>query len=196
VSERPAKFADLCAFYNNEYRPLYDRFICLGAVAQELHTEIAAGADHLFSNAGADGDIPPEEIERAVAHFKRATFDAFKMVFEAEIRGQYALLMDRKYADVHDGKFRGEITALWNEAKSVAANARGHETLSRRTDIARWGAAFAEWKKILPLADEFSRIMSSPEVVRATKKSRNEFVRDIVIWFVGLFAGALLGKFL
>jgi len=194
VSDRPTNLAELCAFYTKEYRPLYDRFFSAGIYAQEMHTEVAAGVDHLFSRMSPGIEIPAEEIDKAAAHFKRATFDAFKLVYENEIRKAYNILIDKKYADVHDGKFRNEVTALWVEAQKIAQNARKHETLSRKTDIVRWGAAFDEWKKILPFADEFTKIMASPEVVRATKKTRVERILAALFWIGTLIAGAVLGR--
>jgi len=195
VPERPTKtLADLRAFYTDEYRPLYDRFTNIGAVAQELHTEIACGTDHLLFSLKPGDAVSPEDVERVAAHFKRATFDGFKLVYDKEVRKQYDVLMDKKYVDVHDGKFHGEITALWKQAKQIAACARNHETMSRRVDVKGWNAAFDEWKKILPLADEFTRLMASPEIVRSLKKSRNERILAFIFWFLTLIFGAFLGK--
>lgn len=193
--DRPRTFGDLCAFYNKEYRPLYDRFFSAGASAQELHTEVAAGIDHLFSRMSPDGEVPPDEIDKAAAHFKRATFDAFKITYENEIRKPYDRLMDRRYAEVHDGKFRGEITVLRNEARQIAQKARKNETLSRKTDSTKWGAAFDEWKKILPFADEFARLEASPEVVRAVKKSRMDRVLAVLFWLGTVLVSAFAGAF-
>ena len=195
MPERPTKtLADLRAFYTDEYRPLYNRFMSIAAIAEELHIEVACAADHLLFSLKPGDDISPEDIEKAAAHFKRATFDAFKLVYENEIRKQYNVLIDKKYVDVHDGKFHGEITALWKQAKQITASARQHETLSRGVDVKGWGAAFDEWKKILPLADEFTRLMASPEVIRSVKKSRAERILAFIFWFLTLIFGAVLGK--
>ena len=197
MADRPNKtLADLRAFYTNEYRPLYDRFMVVGAAAQELHTEVACAADHLFFLSQPDGEISPEDIERAMAHLKRATFDAFKLVFESEIRGQYNELMNRKYLDVHDGKFRSEITSLWIDAKETAIIARLYETKSRRTDEERWGSAFEEWKRILPLADKFTSLKASPEVVSSVKEPRSWRIRASVLWVLSALLSALFGVIL
>ena len=201
MADRPTKtLADLRSFYTDEYRPLYDRFVIAGVVAQELHTEVACAADHLlFISSTPGGDISPADIERAMAHLKRATFDAFKLIFENEIRGQYLALMDEKYADVHDGNFRGEITDLMEQAKGIATIARLHETMSRNGDIERWGAAFDEWKKILPLAQQFTELKASPEVKRAIGMTRAERKFGMFCAIFGAVVGALLslllGKF-
>jgi len=198
VADRPVKtLADLRSFYTNEYRPLYDRFIIAGVVAQELHTEVACAADHLlFISSTPGGDISSADIERAAAHLKRATFDAFKLIFENDIGRRYNLLMDEKYADVHDGKFRSEITDLMEKAKGIATVARLHETMSRNGDIERWGAAFDEWKKILPLADEFTRLMTLPEVTRAVGITSAERRLAIFSAIFGAVVGALLSLLL
>lgn len=44
----PKAFRELQRFYGDVFSPLYDRFMTSGAVAQELHAEMAAGLDHLF----------------------------------------------------------------------------------------------------------------------------------------------------
>jgi len=201
MSKSPASLAELCEFYRTEYRPLYDRFISEGAVAQELHTEIAAGSDHLFcSFHELDGAIPPEEFAKAAAHFKRATFDAFKLIYEKRIRLPYESLMDRKYADVHDGRFHSEITQLWLKARDCACEARKHETLSRKTDETNWSAAFDEWKKILPVADRFTEILLSDYIVRVVKNNRRERImaiaKAVVLLFLGWAVPAMINHFL
>jgi len=193
MCKSPTNLQELTRFYTEEYRPLYDRFISEGAVAQALHTDIAAGVDHLFCNSASDGSASPEDYARAASHFKRATFDGFKLTYEKHIRLPYELLMDRKYADVHDGSFHGEITKLWNEAFRIACLARSYETLSRNTDYASWNAAFAEWKKILPIADKISEILASDCILRVRKNNRRERLITGLVNFLFAAIGALLG---
>ena len=116
----PKTFRELQRFYGEVFSPLYDRFMTSGAVAQELHAEMAAGLDHLFCKTSeTTGEIPEEEIRKVAGHLKRATFDSFKLIFEQEIRRTYGKLMGNRYADVHDGRFRKEITVKWLEASGL-----------------------------------------------------------------------------
>lgn len=190
----PKTFRELRQFYVEVFSPLYDRFIISGAVAQELHAEMAAAFDHLICRASDPlCETPEEEIRKAAGHLKRATFDGFKLIFEREIRKPYDKLMDIRYADVHDGKFRKEITEKWVEAKSYADSARAMERRSRGAYEENWHLAFDEWKKILPIADHFNALLKDETVIRAHRSSRRQCFVKVVIWAATLLIGALLG---
>ena len=112
VTHEPKTFAELRRFYTDVYTPLYDRFINSGAAPQELHAESAACLDHLFCHVNGDvGELAEEDVRRAAGHLKLASFDGFKLIFE-QTRAIYEKLMDDRYAEVHDGAFGQEITAL------------------------------------------------------------------------------------
>ena len=135
-------FLQVRDFYLTRYRPLYDHFVTNGEVPQELHAEIAAAFDHLFRIA-PDGEASLREKEplKVVAHVKRATFDAFKMMFKREIREPYDRLHTLTYADVDNGKFLPDVekestmtpssssvwmSAPWVTAPKGAANFQEH----------------------------------------------------------------------
>lgn len=42
----PSSFAEIKQFYGEVFRPLYDRFMDTGAVAQEIHAEMAMALHH------------------------------------------------------------------------------------------------------------------------------------------------------
>ena len=194
------KFSQLRSFYLTEYRPLYDRFVTEGASAQELHAEIAAAFDHLMRKCeNSPESVASEEIDKIVGHIKRATFDAFKVLFRKNIHDPYLALSDRKYADVHDGKFHQELNLLWDKAAKISREARALEALSGTIDSAQWGKAFAKWKEILPLADEFRAIAISPEVGRAKVKARHSriySIADKLLWAViGAVLSIVIAKF-
>ena len=48
LNRLPASFEEIKSFYLEVFRPLYDRFMNTGAVAQEIHAEMSMALDHLF----------------------------------------------------------------------------------------------------------------------------------------------------
>ena len=194
VKHEPKTFAELQKFYTDVYTPLYDRFINSGAAPQELHAEAVACLDHLFCHVNGDvGELAEEDVRRAAGHLKRASFDGFKLILE-QTRAIYQKLMDARYAEVHDGSFRQEITAKWREAVGVADAARPLERRSRDINYSSWDAAFEKWQELLPVADYFIGLLTDKTVVRAVAKSRRQKVISVVIWLLGIVLGALLGK--
>jgi len=181
-------FSRLREFYLTEYRPLYDRFVTEGASAQELHAEIAAAFDHLMRKSETTPDsVSSDEIAKIVGHIKRATFDAFKVIFKKNVHDPYLALSDRKYGDVHDGKFHQELNVLWAKAATVSREARSLESLAGTIDSEQWGRAFVKWKEILPIADELRSLQSSPEIGRAKIKARRSLIygfADKLFWAV------------
>ena len=103
-------FLQVRDFYLTRYRPLYDHFVTNGEVPQELHAEVAAAFDHLFRRA-RDGEVSlhGKEASKVIAHIKRATFDAFKIMLKREIREQYDKLHTTAYSDVDNGDFLVEV---------------------------------------------------------------------------------------
>lgn len=182
-------------FYQDEFRPVYDRFSANGNIPQEIHAELAAAFDHLLRFADDDPTrIADSEVDRVIGHVKRATFDAFKLTLRDEIKRAYAFLLARRFAGVHDGKFHAEINAMWNRARDIAREARRLESLSGKIDTDGWNRAFAKWNEILPIADAFSKLMESEEVARARAQSRMAIVIQVV-WGIALAVlGVVLGK--
>ena len=181
-------------FYLNRYRPLYDHFVTNGEVPQELHAEIAAAFDHLFRIApDGEASLHGQEAHKVIAHIKRATFDAFKVLFKREIREQYDKLHTSAYAEVDNGEFLAEVHATWIEASTIAKEARRLETASGDIDTASWHAAFDKWNEIIPYAQRFSEWAASKKVAHAAAKSKRRVVLS-VLWSIGLTVfGAILG---
>jgi len=193
VTHLPRTFAELQRFYTDVYTPLYDRFINSGSAPQELHAESAACLDHLFCHANGDaGALAEEDVMRAAGHLKRATFDGFKLIYE-QTRGLYTKLMDDRYAEVHDGAFRHEISAKWREATSIADAARPMERRSRDIDYPSWDAAFEKWQELLPIADYFLSLLTDKTVVRAVAKTRRQKFIAAGLWILSVVFSALLG---
>lgn len=193
---KPKSFRDLRAFYKEEYRPLYDRFVVEGQVAQELHTEVAAAFDHLMRpDVNSVNEVPDADFERVAGHLKRATFDAFKLILE-DIRQKHNRLMDDRYSNVDNGEFHSAITKSWNEAKEISIRARRFENLSDATDLNSWNLAFDEWKKLLPIADHFNKELASKKIVSANEKSRVQKIKSVCWALCLLFLGWLLPKLL
>lgn len=196
---RPRDLADLQEFYCSEYRPLYDRFVVETKLPQELHAEVAAAFDHLMRHSsGSRGKINNKDFDRVIGHLKRATFDSFKLLFENGIRAKYDRLMNNRYANVEDGDFQPRITALFNQAVTIAKDARMQEHSSNIADSEAWGKSFDVWKKLLPIVDEFSKIENDPKILRAKKQWRVRYfwiIADKVLWVVvGAILSCLIAK--
>lgn len=187
-------FLQVRDFYLTRYRPLYDHFVTNGEVPQELHAEVAAAFDHLFRIA-PDGEtsLHGKEALKVIAHIKRATFDAFKVLFKREIREQYDMLHAMAYADVDNGEFLADVHTAWVEASAIAREARRLETASGDINTESWHAAFDKWNEIVPYAQKFSEWAASKKVARAAAKSRRGVALG-VLWSIGLTVfGAVLG---
>lgn len=187
-------FLQIRDFYLNQYRPIYDHFVTNGEVPQELHAEIAAAFDHLFRIA-ADGEdsLDGKEIGYVIAHIKRATFDAFKVMFKREIREHYDKFHSLVYADVDNGDFLVEVQRAWMEASAIAKEARRLETSSGDINTESWHKAFEKWGEIIPYAEKFAGWATSPKVARAAARNKKGRLWGIV-WSIGLTVfGAVLG---
>ena len=187
-------FLQIKDFYLTRYRPLYDHFVTNGEVPQELHVEVAAAFDHLFRIAkSGDLFLTGKEASRVIAHIKRATFDAFKIMFKREIREQYDRLHSSKYADVDNGDFLVEVHQAWVEASTIAKEARHLETSTGEIDTDGWHKAFDKWNEILPYAKKFSDWSLSSKVARAAAKYHKNKIIGIIWSVILTIFGAILG---
>lgn len=187
-------FLQVRDFYLTRYRPLYDHFVTNGEVPQELHAEVAAALDHLFRIApDGEASLREKEASKVIAHVKRATFDAFKVMFKREIREQYDRLHTLTYADVDNGNFLADVQTAWVEASAIAKEARRLESSAGDINSDGWHVAFDKWNEIIPYAEKFSAWASSKKVARAAAKGKRGRLFDI-LWSVGLTVlGAVLG---
>lgn len=187
-------FLQVRDFYLTRYRPLYDHFVTNGEVPQELHAEVAAAFDHLFRMArDGESSLHGKEASKVIAHIKRATFDAFKVMFKREIREQYDKLHTTAYSDVDNGDFLVEVHTAWVEVSAIAKEARRLETASGDINTESWHAAFDKWNEIVPYAKKFSDWASSRKVARAAAKNRRGVVWSVG-WSLGMTVfGAILG---
>lgn len=186
-------------FYLTQYRPLYDHFVTNGEVPQELHAEVAAALDHLFRmSPNGLPSLDDKEATKVIAHIKRATFDAFKVMFKREIREQYDKLHTLAYSDVDDGEFLPEVHRAWIEASSIAIEARRLESAAGDIDSSGWHAAFDKWNEIIPYAKKFSDWAKSDKVARAAAKDGSRLWLNvfwsIVLTVLGAVLGVILGK--
>lgn len=188
-------FQRLRVFYQERFRPVYDRFSSNGNVPQEIHAELAAAFDHFLRKTEGDAtSVSEHEVERIIGHVKRATFDAFKLVHRDEIKRAYTQLLSGRYAEVHDGRLHAEANALWNRAREISMEARQLESLSGKIDTESWNRAFDKWNELLPIADEFARILASDEIARAAAKSRWHIAVQVGWGLLLAVLGVVLGK--
>lgn len=188
-----SSFQKLRRFYIDTYRPLYDLFSVEGMIPQELHAEVAAAFDHLLRQELSDvGQLDESEATKITAHLKRATFDAFKMLFKDGIRRNYQMLHTKQYANVHDGKFLSEVQQAWNQATQIAQEARRLESQAGKIDSESWHKVFAQWSKILPLMQQFKDWAASEEVARARLETWKDRAYSIGWSLLMMICGAAL----
>lgn len=189
----PRTMGELREFYFREYAPLYDYLNArLRRLPQELHFEAAAALDHLM-RVGTLGDgtkLGDEErsVAKAAGHLKRATFDAFKLLYKTAVRDAVRRLSRSRYDDVDNGQFRPRVQALWWDAVAVVERARALERIGDADDPAQWSAAFDEWRKIKAILDE----LESMEASDAARRARRKHIRNAVLYILGLVASALV----
>jgi hypothetical protein len=199
MSSDGSSYRKIRDFYIRQYRPLYDHFVTNGELPQELHAEVAAAFDHLFRKSpDGEGSLDPKDAEKVIAHIKRATFDAFKMMFKREIREPYDRLHTLTYADVDNGKFLPDVEKAWNDAKAIAIEARNLETAAGDIDSDGWHAVFAKWNEIIPYVEKFSSWAASDKVARMRAKGKRgrffNIMWSLVLTIFGAVLGVVLGK--
>ena len=141
MASQPTDLDGLRKLYFTEFVPLYD-YLCskLENLPSELHFEVTAAFDHVM-RAGLEYDgrkFEAENYAKASGHLKRATFDAFKLLYKYTMRPLWKKLTRSRYESVPGfvEKVRGE----WYKAKVLRQ--RRHlrcnwrpplETVERRT---------------------------------------------------------------
>ena len=173
--------------YFKEFCPLYD-YLCskLEHLPSELHFEVAAAFDHLM-RAGLDIDgvkYESENIAKASGHLKRATFDAFKLLYKYTTRPLWKKLTRSRY-EVVPG-FVEDVQRKWLEANTAVEHARGLERVSRGDAPEQWAAAFDEWKKLRGITQDLEDMFVSERA----KLARRKYARS---WVAGILCAILSG---
>lgn len=193
MSLQPTDMAGLRRLYFDEFVPLYDYISAkLESVPSELHFEISAAFDHVM-RAGLefDGRAPEaENIAKAGGHLKRATFDAFKLLYKYTTRRLWKKLTRSRYECVPG--FVEKVNGLWYEANGVVERARGLERISHGDDPAQWSAAFDEWKKLRDITDELERLDVSDDA----KRARRIYVRSWILASIGVVAAGVVSHYI
>jgi len=192
MAGQPSDMTGLRRLYFDEFVPLYDYLQSkLENIPSELHFEVTAAFDHIM-RAGLefDGVIYEEQnIAKAAGHLKRATFDAFKLLYKYTMRPLWKKLTRSRYESVPG--FVEKVNALWYEANVVVENARGLERISHSDAPDQWSAAFDEWKKLRDLTDQLEQLSVSD----AAKLAQRKHVRSIVLIVLGAIATAALSHY-
>ena len=191
LTENKLNLSDVRKFYWNEFIVIYDILNAnLKQLPSELHFEIAAAFDHLMRTDILDsGDFTRQEnLEKAVGHLKRATFDGFKLLFKYPIRQRWLQLTNHRYDDVDNGQFIPKVEAIWKEAREIVCTARKKERLSKKDDPLAWNEAFVEWRKLLPILRRLDDMAESDAARRARRKHLRSVFGAIFLFLLGFAA--------
>ena len=189
--------AGLRQLYFAEFVPLYDYLSSkLENLPSELHFEVTAAFDHIM-RAGVEVNgvtYEAENIAKAAGHLKRATFDAFKLLYKYTTRPLWKKMTRSRY-EVIPG-FVEKVQEKWYEANVVVERARGLERISHSDSPDQWSVAFEEWKKLRAITDELEQLSVSEEAKLARRKYIRSWVSGILITLATIVAGHYLGKLL
>ncbi len=139
----PHDLDGLRQLYFTEFCPLYN-YLCskLESIPSELHFEVSAAFDHLM-RAGLEIDgrkYEAENIAKASGHLKRATFDAFKLLYKYTTRPLWKKLTRSRYETVPG--FVEDVQRKWIEATTAVERARGLERISSGDFLDHRGTLF------------------------------------------------------
>lgn len=197
MASQPSDMAGLRQLYFAEFVPLYDYLSSkLENLPSELHFEVTAAFDHIM-RAGVEVNgvtYEAENIAKAAGHLKRATFDAFKLLYKYTTRPLWKKMTRSRY-EVIPG-FVEKVQEKWYEANVVVERARGLERISHSDSPDQWSVAFEEWKKLRAITDELEQLSVSEEAKLARRKYIRSWVSGILITFATIVAGHYLGKLL
>ena len=187
-SAAPFNMDGLRELYFKEFCPLYN-YLCskLESLPSELHFEVAAAFDHLM-RAGLEIDgvkYEAENIYKASGHLKRATFDAFKLLYKYTTRPLWKKLTRSRYESVPG--FVEDVHAKWMEANRAVEAARGLERSSRGDSPDQWSAAFDEWKKLRGITQSLEDMLVSDRA----KLARRKYARSWIFGFIATTASGV-----
>lgn len=182
MASQPTDLDGLRKLYFTEFVPLYD-YLCskLENLPSELHFEVTAAFDHVM-RAGLECDgrkFEAENYAKASGHLKRATFDAFKLLYKYTMRPLWKKLTRSRYESVPG--FVEKVQGEWYKANGIVEKARRLERISHSDAPDQWAAAFEEWKKLRDVTEELERLSVSEEA----KLARRKYIRS---WIVGTLA--------
>lgn len=197
MASQPSDMAGLRQLYFAEFVPLYDYLSSkLENLPSERHFEVTAAFDHIM-RAGVEVNgvtYEAENIAKAAGHLKRATFDAFKLLYKYTTRPLWKKMTRSRY-EVIPG-FVEKVQEKWYEANVVVERARGLERISHSDSPDQWSVAFEEWKKLRAITDELEQLSVSEEAKLARRKYIRSWVSGILITLATIVAGHYLGKLL
>jgi len=152
-TDRPRDLNGLYAFYFERIKPLYNVVSADSHVPFGILTEIMACFDHV-ARISQYAQPEPESIDRAVAHLKRGSFDAYKLILKKAI-DDYRRLCEVDTSVIDNGHFNTRLTKLIAEIRAGAVHARTTEGDS----CDDWHNAFDVWdmvhSKIMTFYKEF-----------------------------------------
>lgn len=185
MSGAPRDMDGLRELYFQEFVCLFD-YLCskLKSLPSELHFEVTAAFDHIM-RAGLEFDgvkYEEENIAKASGHLKRATFDAFKLLYKYTTRPLWKKLTRSRYESVPG--FVEEVNGLWLQANQVVERARGLERITHGDSPDQWSAAFDEWKKLRVITDRLEALDVSDRAKLARRKYIRSWVIAVILFFL------------
>ena len=192
----PQSIDELRKLYFTEFCPLYN-YLCakLENLPSELHFEVVAAFDHLM-RAGLEFDgkkYESENIAKASGHLKRATFDAFKLLYKHTTRPLWKRLTRSRYETIPG--FVEEVESKWQEACRAVENARSLERISHGDAPNQWSLAFNEWKKLRGITDNLEALLISDRAKLARRRYTRSVIATVALAIITSIAATYIVRF-
>ena len=192
----PQSSDELRKLYFTEFCPLYN-YLCakLENLPSELHFEVVAAFDHLM-RAGLEFDgkkYESENIAKASGHLKRATFDAFKLLYKHTTRPLWKRLTRSRYETIPG--FVEEVESKWQEACRAVENARSLERISHGDAPNQWSLAFNEWKKLRGITDNLEALLISDRAKLARRRYTRSVIATVALAIITSIAATYIVRF-
>ena len=193
----PHDLDGLRKLYFKEFCPLYN-YLCakLEKLPSELHFEVVAAFDHLM-RAGIEIDgrkYESENIAKASGHLKRATFDAFKLLYKYTTRRLWKRLTRSRYELVPG--FVEKVEAKWLEACKAVERARELERISHGDSPEQWSKAFNEWKKLRGITQDLEDMLVSDPAKLAERRYWRSIAAGLVVAIISGIAVTYIVRFI
>lgn len=131
-----------------------------------------------------------ENIAKASGHLKRATFDAFKLLYKYTTRPLWRKLTRSRYETVPG--FVEDVQRKWIEATTAVERARGLERISRGDAPDQWSEAFNEWKKLRGITQDLEDMFVSDRA----RLARRRYLRSWIVGAVFAVATGVVANYL